>query len=74
MHRNSPTALQNSKKFPGDTPPGSPLFERGDEVEGSGVAVARFLIIKNRIVSVLDAEMYSEREFVKKFCAVAAVI
>jgi hypothetical protein len=45
------------------------------EVEGRKlIAVARFLIIKNRRASVPDAELYRDREFVKKFFAVDAII
>jgi hypothetical protein len=74
MHRNSPTAMQSSKNFPGVTPPGPPLYGRGEEAEGRGVAVARFLTTKNRRASVPDAELYRDREFVKKFFAEDAVI
>jgi hypothetical protein len=74
MHRNSPIAMQSSKNFPGETPLGPPLYGRGDEAEGRGFAVARFLIIKNRRASVPDAELYCDREFVKKFFAVDAII
>jgi hypothetical protein len=78
MHRNSPTAMQSSKKFPGVTPPGPPLYGRGEEAEWRGVAVARFLTTKNRrayhALSVPDAELYRDREFVEKFFAADAVI
>jgi hypothetical protein len=63
------------KKFSGETPPGPPLYRRGDVLGGGrGVAVARFLIIKNHRASVPDAELYRDREFVKKFFAVDAII
>jgi hypothetical protein len=74
MHRNSPTAMQNSKNFPGATPPGPPLYGREEEAEGKGVAVARFLTTKNRRASVPAAELYRDREFVKTFFAEDAVI
>jgi hypothetical protein len=74
MHRNLPTAMQSSKNFPGVTPPGPPLYGRGDEADGRGSCSCTVLLIKNRRASVPDAELDSDREFVTKFFAVDAVI
>jgi hypothetical protein len=63
--------MQSSQNFPGATPR-DPLYERGEKAEGW--RVAQFLTTQNRRASVPDAEQYRDREFVKKFFAVDAVI
>jgi hypothetical protein len=66
--------MQNSKNFPGATPPGPAFYGREEEAEGKGVAVARFLTTKHRRASVPAAELYRVREIVKTFFAEDAVI
>jgi hypothetical protein len=72
MHRNSPTAMQSSKNFPGVTP-GTPLYgrerrRRGGELQLHGFSLPKIVEPQCQMLNCIVQRV------VKKFFSVDAVI